>query len=128
MLKHCRLIAGLLLLAVLIGAWGFHLVRTAREAGWTRDAAKLLLSQFDFARGMLMPSHWVVRGLLAAKNGDPAEVIDFDPDLNRWGDVWSMFVPGLRPGQLYHFQAVGPYEPERGHRFDPQARLIDPYA
>ncbi len=59
---------------------------------------------------------------------DPAQVIDFDPDLNRWGDVWSVFVPGLGPGTLYHFQADGPYEPHRGHRFDPQARLIDPYA
>jgi ABC-2 type transport system permease protein len=34
---------------------------------------KLLLSQFDFARGALVPSDWVVRGLLAAKKGDPAE-------------------------------------------------------
>jgi glycogen operon protein len=29
---------------------------------------------------------------------------------------------------LYHFQADGPFEPEQGHRFNPQARLIDPYA
>ncbi len=59
---------------------------------------------------------------------DPTEIIDFDPELNRWGDIWSIFVPGLRAGQLYHFQADGPHEPHRGHRFDPQARLIDPYA
>jgi len=60
--------------------------------------------------------------------GDPAEIIDFDPDLNRWGDIWSVFVPGVAPGQLYHFQADGPHDPEKGQRFDPQARLIDPYA
>ena len=59
---------------------------------------------------------------------EPAEIIDFDPDLNRWGDIWSVFVPGATVGQLYHYQADGPYEPERGQRFDPQARLIDPYA
>jgi len=59
---------------------------------------------------------------------DPAEIVDFDPALNRWGDVWSVFVPQIGPGQLYHFQVDGPLEPERGHRFDPQARLIDPYA
>ena len=58
---------------------------------------------------------------------EPAEMIDFDPDLNRWGDIWSIFVPGIGPGQLYHFQADGPHEPQRGYRFDPQARLIDPY-
>lgn len=59
---------------------------------------------------------------------EPSEVIDFDADLNRWGDIWSMFVPGIGPGHLYHYQADGPHEPERGYRFDPQARLIDPYA
>src|SRR5208283_2832449 len=36
------------------------------------------------------------------------EIIDFDPELNRWGDVWSVFVPGMTAGQLYHFQADGP--------------------
>ena len=59
---------------------------------------------------------------------DPSEIIEFDPDLNRWGDVWSIFVPGMGAGQLYHFQADGPYAPEVGHLFHPRARLIDPYA
>lgn len=59
---------------------------------------------------------------------EPAEVIEFDPSLNRWGDIWSVFVPGLETGQLYHFQADGPYDPDHGQRFDPTARLIDPYA
>jgi isoamylase len=59
---------------------------------------------------------------------EPAEVIHFDRDTDRWGDVWSVFVPGLRNGQLYHLQASGPFAPEVGHRFDASARLIDPYA
>lgn len=59
---------------------------------------------------------------------EPAEVIALDPAKDRWGDIWSIFVPGLGPGQLYHFQADGPFDPERGHRFDSTARLIDPYA
>ena len=59
---------------------------------------------------------------------EPSEIIDFDRDLNRWGDIWSVFVPGMSPGQLYHFQADGPFDPDRGHRFDSDARLIDPYA
>ncbi|WP_146459751.1 glycogen debranching protein GlgX [Rubripirellula tenax] len=58
---------------------------------------------------------------------EPAEIIDFDRDADRWGDVWSMHVPNLAEGQLYHFQANGPWAPERGHRFDSTARLIDPY-
>ena len=59
---------------------------------------------------------------------EPAEVIALDSAKDRWGDIWSIFVPGLGPGQLYHFQADGPFDPERGHRFDSTARLIDPYA
>lgn len=59
---------------------------------------------------------------------EPVEIIDFDRNLNRWGDIWSIYVPGMKPGQLYHLQADGPYNPDRGHRFDPRARLIDPYA
>ena len=59
---------------------------------------------------------------------EPSETIDFDRNLNRWGDIWSIYVPGMKAGQLYHFQADGPYNPDRGHRFDPKARLIDPYA
>jgi isoamylase len=59
---------------------------------------------------------------------DPVEVIDMDPKDHRFGDVWSVFLPGAKPGLLYHFQADGPYDPDRGHRFDGRARLIDPYA
>ena len=59
---------------------------------------------------------------------EPAEVISLDPATDRWGDIWSVFVPGLAPGQLYHFQADGPFDPERGQRFDGRARLVDPYA
>jgi len=71
-----------------------------------------------------------MRVLLYNEVGDrePAETISFDRDLNRWGDVWSVFVPGMRPGQLYHYQAEGPFDPDQGHRFDAKARLIDPYA
>ena len=64
----------------------------------------------------------------SAADPEPAEIVDFDPDLNRWGDIWSLFVPGVGPGQLYHFQAEGPFEPDKGLRFDGRARLIDPYA
>ena len=59
---------------------------------------------------------------------EPSEIISFDRDADRWGDVWSLNVPSLAHGQLYHFQADGPWDPCNGHRFDPAARLIDPYA
>ena len=59
---------------------------------------------------------------------EPTAIISFDPEKDRWGDIWSIFVPGLKHGQLYHFQTDGPFDPERGQRFDGTARLIDPYA
>jgi isoamylase len=59
---------------------------------------------------------------------EPAEIITFDPDSDRWGDIWSIHVPHLTHGQLYHFQASGPWNPEAGQWFDSEARLIDPYA
>lgn len=42
--------------------------------------------------------------------------------------VWHVYVPGLKPGQLYGFRVHGPFEPEQGHRFNPNKLLIDPYA
>jgi glycogen operon protein len=59
---------------------------------------------------------------------EPDETIHFNPGTDRWGDIWSMFVPNVGPGQLYHLQADGPFDPAAGHRFDSRARLIDPYA
>jgi len=59
---------------------------------------------------------------------EPSDVVSFNPELDRWGDVWSAFVPGIGAGQLYHFQADGPWDPARGQRFNGKARLIDPFA
>ena len=42
--------------------------------------------------------------------------------------VWHVYIPGLWPGQHYGYRVHGPYEPEAGHRFNPNKLLIDPYA
>ncbi len=42
--------------------------------------------------------------------------------------VWHGFCPDVRPGQLYGFRVHGPYEPHRGHRFNANKVLLDPYA
>ena len=57
----------------------------------------------------------------------PSRVITLDPRTNRTCDYWHVFVPGVRPGHLYGYRAFGPFEPERGHRFDPTKVLLDPY-
>jgi isoamylase len=41
---------------------------------------------------------------------------------------WHCFVTGVGPGQHYGYRVHGPYEPGRGHRFNPAKLLIDPYA
>ncbi len=46
----------------------------------------------------------------------------------RSGPVWHGYLPGLAPGALYGLRAHGPYAPERGHRFNPNKLLLDPYA
>ncbi|GGB23881.1 glycogen operon protein GlgX homolog [Sphingomonas metalli] len=43
-------------------------------------------------------------------------------------EVWHGFLPDAGPGQLYGYRAYGPYEPEQGHRFNPNKLLLDPYA
>jgi isoamylase len=45
----------------------------------------------------------------------------------RTGFVWHAYLPGVRPGQRYGFRVHGPYEPERGLRFNPNNLLTDPY-
>jgi glycogen debranching enzyme GlgX len=42
--------------------------------------------------------------------------------------VWHCFLPEIRPGQLYGYRVEGPYEPEKGHRFNANKLLLDPYA
>src|SRR5579885_1191039 len=42
--------------------------------------------------------------------------------------VFHGYVKGLEPGQLYGYRVHGPYEPKRGHRFNPSKLLVDPYA
>ena len=42
--------------------------------------------------------------------------------------VWHVYLPEARPGQLYGYRVHGPYEPAAGHRFNPAKLLLDPYA
>ncbi len=42
--------------------------------------------------------------------------------------VWHAYLPGLKPGQLYGYRFNGPYQPEKGLRFNVNKLLVDPYA
>jgi glycogen operon protein len=54
-------------------------------------------------------------------------VITIDPTKNRTYHYWHIFVPGVKPGQLYGYRAYGPFDPASGMRFDPAKVLLDPY-
>ncbi|MBI2895467.1 MAG: glycogen debranching protein GlgX [Deltaproteobacteria bacterium] len=47
---------------------------------------------------------------------------------NRRQFVWHAFVHGVGAGQLYAYRVRGPYDPARGHRFNENKLLVDPYA
>ncbi len=40
---------------------------------------------------------------------------------------WHGFIPGVKPGQRYGYRVHGPWEPEKGLRFNPAKLLLDPY-
>ncbi|HEV2553125.1 MAG TPA: glycogen debranching protein GlgX [Bosea sp. (in: a-proteobacteria)] len=46
----------------------------------------------------------------------------------RSGDIHHGLLPGAGPGLRYALRAEGPWQPQRGHRFDATKLLVDPYA
>jgi glycogen operon protein len=60
-------------------------------------------------------------------DGTPSRVIRIDPVTNRTYHYWHVFVPGVRPGQIYGYRVEGPSAPASGLRFDPAKVLLDPY-
>lgn len=66
--------------------------------------------------------------LFKAGAAEPLAELPF-PAEHRVGAVFSMLVKGLQPDGLeYAYRMTGPSAPEAGHRFDPNALLLDPYA
>ncbi len=42
--------------------------------------------------------------------------------------IWHGYLPDVRPGIPYGYRVYGPYDPNAGHRFNPNKLLLDPYA
>ena len=57
-----------------------------------------------------------------------AGAVDTITLIEKADEVWHVFLPDVRPGQLYGYRVHGPWEPERGRRFNPAKVLLDPYA
>jgi isoamylase len=61
-------------------------------------------------------------------DGLPARIIELDPEQHRTGDIWHVWVKGVKVGQLYGYRVDGRYNPRGGHRFNKHKLLLDPYA
>jgi len=42
--------------------------------------------------------------------------------------IWHCYLPEARPGLIYGYRVHGRHDPDRGHRFDHNKLLLDPYA
>jgi glycogen operon protein len=90
------------------------------------------------ARTGATPVEGGVEFAVFSRNGERVSLCLFDeagereiarlPLPRRSGDIHHGFLPGVGPGLRYGLRAEGPFEPERGHRFDATKLLVDPYA
>lgn len=66
------------------------------------------------------------------RQGRVTHEIQLNPEINRTGDIWHVMVPRIQPGMLYGFRVTGDHQSldptAPGHRFDPAAVVLDPYA
>ena len=75
---------------------------------------------------------------LFSKHAERVELCLFDPKgrreiervalTERTDFIWHCYLPEARPGLLYGYRVHGPHDPDRGHRFDHNKILLDPYA
>ncbi len=75
---------------------------------------------------------------LFSAHAEKVEVCLFDPtggqEVERvalpeyTNQIWHGYLPNVTPGTIYGYRVYGPYEPENGHRFNPNKLLLDPYA
>ncbi len=75
---------------------------------------------------------------LFSQNAERVELCLFDdagereveriPVCEYTNEIWHLYLPDAKPGQLYGYRVYGPYQPEAGHRFNHHKLLLDPYA
>ena len=76
----------------------------------------------------LFSAHATSVDLCLFDNLDAAQEMIRIPMTEQTDQVWHVFLPDVRPGQLYGFRVSGPYDPPRGLRFNSSKLLLDPYA
>jgi len=93
-------------------------------------------------RGTTKPpgAHWDGHGVnfaLFSAHAERVQLCLFDADGKREiervelkvsDQTWHAYLPGCGPGTVYGYRVYGPYQPEQGHRFNPNKLMLDPYA
>ena len=112
--------------------------RAGNERSWIRRIARPRLREGSpFPRGATWTGLGVNFALFSA-TAAKVELCLFDDygekeieriELPEYTDeVWHGFLPDARPGTIYGYRVHGPYEPDNGHRFNPNKLVLDPYA
>lgn len=66
--------------------------------------------------------------LFSFENQELIDEIPLDPEKNKTGGVWHIFIEGLELPLLYGWRIDGPKGPNRRYHFDPDIILADPYS
>ncbi|HET9717030.1 MAG TPA: glycogen debranching protein GlgX [Pseudolabrys sp.] len=113
------------------------------DARTRADAAARVRRRSRVQEGLPFPlgATWTGRGVnfaVFSANASKVELCLFDMDGEReierielpeyTDEVWHGFLLDARPGTIYGYRVHGPYDPEHGHRFNPNKLLLDPYA
>jgi isoamylase len=113
------------------------------SVGTAKISTASLLRKTQVREGLPFPrgAVWDGKGVnfaLFSANATKVELCLFDEagkkeleriDLPEFTDeIWHGYIPELEPGTVYGYRVYGPYEPEHGHRFNPNKLLLDPYA
>jgi isoamylase len=112
--------------------------RTVKKESRLPDVKKIAIKEgFPHPRG----AAWDGRGTnfaVFSAHATKVEVCLFDEtgehELDRLelpectNQLWHGYLYGVGPGAVYGYRVHGPYEPENGHRFNPNKLLLDPYA
>ncbi|MET4036636.1 isoamylase [Bradyrhizobium sp. JR7.2] len=115
--------------------------QTSSRDELTRAAASLRRSRVTEGRPFPLGATWDGLGVnfaLFSAHATKVELCLFDEtgateleriELPEYTDeVWHGYLTSARPGTVYGYRVYGPYEPDAGHRFNPNKLVLDPYA
>ena len=98
-------------------------------------------AEMDVGSADTLGACWDGRGVnfaLFSAHAERVELCLFDPSgrvereritlPGKTNEVWHGYLANAEPGTVYGYRVHGPYQPDIGHRFNPNKLLLDPYA